>query len=86
MKICLEQLTTVKAVFKKHQELKLAGEAHEPTKETFVAFEELYGLGRGDELRFEAKLRRAVRRWGLMCILNSDAVEEMLRVDQNSGV
>lgn len=54
---------------------------YEPTSETFVDFEELYGLDRTSEKNFERHLDKAIRRHGLSCIIDSPYIEPLLRFD-----
>lgn len=83
VQVCLEQLLTVKARFDVHDKLALAGKMYEPTRETYQAFERVYGLTKTDELRFEKRIRSAVRRDGLMTLVHSPEVIQLLKVDQS---
>jgi hypothetical protein len=59
------------------------GEARNPTNETWVAFEDLYGLGRQQERHFRSHIRTVLFIYGLPCIIYSEYLEKMVAVDQN---
>jgi hypothetical protein len=78
---CLERLTTVKAIFDRGEEMILEGAMHKATRETWESFEALYGLTERDEAVFEAQLRECLGDYGLHCIIHSEHVAQMIKID-----
>lgn len=59
-----------------------SGEVHETQSNTWVAFEQFYGLTRAQEQIFEDTLEAAISKYGIPCVIHCPYIGQMITRDQ----